>query len=411
MSAACAPLRVLAHAARVPWPLRHGGSLRLHHFLRELARSAHVTLATLDAPESPTDLPPGVAHVRIPRASTARHVRAPLAQRIARSFLGYEPAIGHWLREHSARFDVALLSGAGRCVYAHDIRTAAVCDLVDDPLLYLVRDALAHPRRWPVTLRGMAGFAVALRAALRPATAAIVSSESDARALRRYSGARRVSIVSNGVDAEAFAAIAPGGEPGVLAFVGSLSFPPNIDAITWFARLVWPRVRAGGHATRLLVVGKQPTAPVAALAQLDGVELVADVPDIRPYLQRASVVIVPTRTGGGIKNKILEACAAQRAVVASPIAVADLSARHQRELLVARHPDEWVDAIARLRTDAPGARRMAEAGRAWVRRAHSWPDCAARLLAVLRSAAENQGTAAKVRAAPPERGIAECACP
>ena len=102
--------------------------------------------------------------------------------------------------------------------------------------------------------------------------------------------------------------------PGTVTFVGSLEFPPNIDGITFFAREVWPLIRRRGGGRRLLVVGRRPVAEVRSLTEIDGVELHPDVPDVRPYVREASVVIVPTRKGGGLKNKILEACAMRRAV-------------------------------------------------------------------------------------------------
>jgi glycosyltransferase involved in cell wall biosynthesis len=111
------------------------------------------------------------------------------------------------------------------------------------------------------------------------------------------------------------------------------------------------------------------------------------VADVRPCLSRASVVIVPTRLGGGLKNKVLEACAMERPVVASPRALAGLSAQRGRDVLCAGDDDAWVRHVAHLLTHPEVARRIAKDGQSWVRRAHRWPVLTERLRTLLTEAA------------------------
>lgn len=394
MNAGAGRLRILVLAGRVPWPLSHGGRLRLHHFLRVLSRSAAVTLVVPNEPENGARVPPGVALEVMSRA-TAMHFSAesgapsggPMKQ--ARRFIGYDPRIGGWLHQHAraARFDVALLSGTVRGIYAADIAVPCVWDSVDDPVLHALRDIWRAPSRWFAGARSAAAFALYGRTVARHVRAIVLSSEVDARSQARYARRAPIHTISNGVDADTFAPLPPPAEPGVVAFVGSLSFSPNIDAVCWFARRVWPKLYRGGWAKKLLVVGKSPAREVAVLASMPGVEIAADVADVRPFLARASVVVVPMRKGGGVKNKILEACAAQRAVVASPVAAAGLSARAGRDMVVASTAAEWQARIQELLENPLQARAIADAGRKWVVRAHDWTRCGAALLDVLSHAA------------------------
>lgn len=405
MSTSTRPFRLLAVAGAAPWPLRHGGRLRLHHWLRELRSQAEVTLLTPHGPAPDGAIPPGVTHA-FPTESAAERTRA----RGAAAFFGRDAAVGDWIRENSSAFDALLLSGAARSVYAADSAAPCVCDLVDDPILHLARDVRIHPLRWFSAMRAMAGFAKALRESLGHCAATTVASDSDARSLRRYAGRIPVQVVQNGVDADAFPSLALPRERDTLAFVGSLSFPPNVDAVLWFARRVWPTLVARGIARRWLIVGKQPTPEICALAKCPGIELGADVADVRPYLRQSAVVIVPTRSGGGIKNKILEGCASRRPVVASPMAAADLSARNGRELLLARRPGQWVAAVELLLRDETLAESVARAARAWVIHAHAWSDCAARLGNLLRAAAGRECAPVETVVPRPSEVPAEASC-
>lgn len=399
MTRATAGLRLLAVAAREPWPLCHGGRLRFYHVLRVLAaQGCAVTLAVPARRDKHTDDPP-----QLPEGVTLQVVglgdesaRAPgrlePASR-AKRYLGYTGAMGEWLRTNAirARFDAVLLSGLGRGVYAPDAALPCIWDVVDDPVLHIVRDVRPHPRRWLSGLRSAAGVAKALRECAKNVDTIVVASPIDAQWMRWYSGRAPVMSVSNGVDAEAFAGIVGPGDRTTIVFIGSLSFPPNSDAVRWFATRVWPRLFRRDATRRFILVGKQPGREVLELTMLPGIEIAADVPDVRPYLQRAALAVVPTRKGGGVKNKILEACAAGRAVVASPIAAAGLTARNGRELVIARSPAEWVASVEALLREPARAEAIGSAGRAWVHRAHHWPEVGGRMLEIIRAAIRESG--------------------
>jgi polysaccharide biosynthesis protein PslH len=380
-------MRVLVVATRVPWPLHHGGRLRLHHFLRELSPEANVTLAAVHDPANAEHLPDGVCFETPANGDVAA---APVGWgvRRARRFVGYDAAVGGWLRTYAtpARFDVVLLSGTTPGVYAADVQVPIVWDPVDDPVLYVLRDAGGRPWRWPGALKAAGLFGLLGRTVADRAAAVVLSSSVDAVAAQRWSRPTPTVVIPNGVDLDYFRPCRSAGEAGTVVFVGSLSFPPNVDAMVRFARDVWPALRQRGAAKRLLIVGKQPTDAVKSLAGEAGIELAADVPDVRPYLERAAVVIVPTRKGAGVKNKILEACAAQRAVIASPVAAAGLSARGGVDLLIARSRQEWIDAVEAVLTEPERAAALAAAGRVWVESAHRWSESGERLLAVLGNA-------------------------
>jgi len=388
-------MRVLVVATQEPWPLNHGGRLRLFHFIRQLARGAEVTLALPGAAQHAARLPEGVQTVTmlpqggVARGSCSKAERGSWMGRLARRHFGYNGAIDAWLRAYARpeHFDVALFSGAVLGVHVPSARVPVVWDAVDELVLYTLRDVRHGTwRRWPSALRRAALYALYERDAARQAAVTTFTSAVDASCARRWVGGARVEVISNGVDLDYFRPSELPAEPGTVAFVGSLEFPPNVDGIANFARRVWPQIYARGAGRRLLVVGRRPVTAVKALASLPGVEVAADVLDVRPFLARASAVVVPTRLGGGVKNKILEACAVRRPVVASPRALGGLSARVGREVLSADKPQAWVAAVSRLLDRAAYAQKVAQAGHDWVRRAHRWSVLGDRLVEILKSA-------------------------
>jgi glycosyltransferase involved in cell wall biosynthesis len=381
-------LRVLVVAGREPWPLNSGGRLRLHYFLRCISQQAAVTLA----------LPGPTQHAEyLPRPTRLVDMHAPepkspaggmpasawILRRVHRHY-GCDPATLKWLARHAhpGNFDVALLFGAVTGQYVDALRVPAVWDAVDELVLYTIRDAERRGwRAWLRVARAASLYTAFERHVARKCAATIFASTVDASYARRWAGNAQVAAISNGVDFGYFRV------PGTVAFVGSLSFPPNVEAVLRFTTRVWPRLRAGRPGRRLLIVGRDAVEAVRRLRHHPQVEVHADVPDIRPFLARACVAVVPTRLGGGVKNKVLEACALARPVVASPRALAGLGARRGVEVLCAGSDRDWVRKLTRLLEDPTAARTVGENGRRWVEREHHWPRLAQQLLALLAQAA------------------------
>jgi glycosyltransferase involved in cell wall biosynthesis len=400
-------LRTLVVAGHEPWPLNSGGRLRLYNFLRWLARDATVTLAL---PQTPRHVehwphPLRVVDTTASSAPIARR-RPPWVTRAVQRHYGYSPALYGWLAANAspAHYDVALLYGAVTGQYADAIRVPVVWDAVDELVLYTARDAARRGAwHWPRAAQAAALYAAFERHVARRAHATVFASPIDASYARRWAGGARVASISNGVDFDYFEGPKQTAEPGTVAFVGSLSFPPNVEAIVRFATRIWPLIRAGALDRRLLIVGRAPVAAVTELAGLPGVALHADVPDVRPYLARAAAVVVPTRLGGGVKNKVLEACAMRRPVVASPRALAGLTARPGADVLCAVCRTDWVGLVGHLLEHPAAATQLAARGHQWVRRAHAWPHLAGRMKELLVSAAASRATEPETYSCVPPR--------
>jgi len=191
-----------------------------------------------------------------------------------------------------------------------------------------------------------------------------------------------IQAMSNGVDADYFspdpARVSPftgtslqALPPIPIVFTGAMDYWPNIDAVTWFVNSILPELRQKWPQVRFYIVGRSPPTSVHALTS-EAVVVTGTVPDVRPYLQHAAVVVAPLRVARGIQNKILEAMAMARPVVASQSCTEAIEARVGEELIPAVDSEAFVREICALLTSPSRAATVGRAGRLRVVNSYSW---------------------------------------
>jgi glycosyltransferase involved in cell wall biosynthesis len=269
--------------------------------------------------------------------------------------------------------------------YGAGIRAAGrLLELIDSETLGAER---ARPKTWRTRLRAKLAASVERRAMDRFDVVTTVA-DADAARLRALLPAARVDVVPNGVDAARFR---PDphvtATPSSLVFVGAMAYPPNVAAMRFFTDEVLPIVRRSRPDARLTIVGRDPAPMVRAMAS-EAVEVTGEVDDVRPYLAAAGIFVAPMVSGSGIKNKVLEAMAMARPVVATSLAVEGLPVRNGENVLVADGPAGLADAIERLIVDAKERARIGDGGRELVERAYTWDACAARYEGIYQELAE-----------------------
>ncbi|HVL14844.1 MAG TPA: TIGR03087 family PEP-CTERM/XrtA system glycosyltransferase, partial [Gemmata sp.] len=234
------------------------------------------------------------------------------------------------------------------------------------------------PRRWLYRLE--ARRVRKLESGLPRWTRAVsVVSRAEADTYDSFAGLGSAIVASNGVDLDYFA---PSDAATTLscAFVGAMDYLPNIDGAVWFAREVWPRIRQQYPTAEYRVVGRKPAPVVEALAALPGVVVTGSVPDVRPFVASAAVIVAPLRLARGVQNKVLEALAMGKPVVAAPPALAGLGTKPGTDLLAAATPAEFADAVCTLIADPARRQELGAAGRSYVERHHHWEHCLEPLL-------------------------------
>jgi glycosyltransferase involved in cell wall biosynthesis len=218
------------------------------------------------------------------------------------------------------------------------------------------------------------------RQVFRQADRIVAVSHEDATLIREQFGADRVEVVENGVDTTYYQPESSSREPGRILFLGSLDWRPNLDALDQLLGTIFPAVLGQQPSARLSLVGRNPPVSLRRRVEsIPGVELHANVPDVRPFLARSSVMVVPLRIGGGSRLKILEAFAAGLPVVSTRVGAEGLRVQSDVELKVVNGVEQMAaEVLAVLRNRAPGLAR-AERGRRLVEDEYDWEILAQRL--------------------------------
>jgi glycosyltransferase involved in cell wall biosynthesis len=228
--------------------------------------------------------------------------------------------------------------------------------------------------------------------ALRAVERTVAVSDVDAARLRDEFGVRRIDVVENGVDTQYFRPQDVRREPGRLLFLGSLDWRPNLDGVGLLLDRIFPALRARVPEARLCLVGRNPPAWLARRAADEpGVELHANVPDVRPYLAACGLMVVPLRVGGGSRLKILEALACGTPVVSTRVGAEGLCLEAGRDLTVAEGPRDLTAALEAAIRSPAAAQEQAQRGRQAVLRRYDWDVLAERLDAVWRDVAAGVG--------------------
>jgi len=198
-----------------------------------------------------------------------------------------------------------------------------------------------------------------------------VVSEADRRAMQSIAGMRSV-VVPNGVDTDFFHPQEVREVPNSAVFWGRLDFGPNVDALTWFSREIWTGLRRLQPDATFTIIGYEPSEQILQLGRQDGITVKPNVLDLRLEACRHAVTVLPFVSGGGIKNKLLEAAALQRPIVCSPTAARGLNYGAVAPFVLASSRSDWIESVRRLWADRNSRARLGETAREWVKAHHSW---------------------------------------
>jgi sugar transferase (PEP-CTERM/EpsH1 system associated) len=379
-------------------PVDKGGRIRTYNMLRELRTLHKVTYLTLDDGTAAPDAVERAAEYcdvleRVPfrvRAKGSPAFFAELAVN-AVSSLPYAiakyraPAMTRRLRELLRRdaYDVVVCDflfpslnvpsdlGVPTVLFQHNVEAMIWrrhADVARDPM----RRAY-FASQW----RRMLAFE---RAECRRFDAVVAVSPVDAAVFADEYGVARVAELPTGVDTEYFTpdrAVARTAHE--MVFTGSLDWMPNEDGLVYFVEEVLPRIRAEVPDATLTVVGRNPPARLRELAtRASGVTIAGRVPDVRPYLARAGLSVVPLRVGGGTRLKIYEAMAMECPVVSTTIGAEGLPVRDGEHLRIADTPDAMARAAVELMRSEARRAELARDAAAYVRREFGWAGVARR---------------------------------
>lgn len=391
-------MRIFFLAQRVPYPPDRGDKITTANEVRHLARTHEVHVFCLA--DGADDLAQAEPLRGIVASVTAVLVSPAMARlRAARALLlGQSLTVG-MLSEKALRR--AVQAAARRMppdlviVYSSNVAQHALA-LGGVPRIMQFADLdsrkfadlgtrAAWPMRWVYALEGRRLLAWERRIA-HEFSHSLLCTEAEVADFRALIPGAPVSFLGNGVDLDYFAPGHAVPEEDFLVFTGVMDYAANVDAMVWFCAEVLPRIREQRPGVRLAIVGSRPNATVQRLAELPGVTVTGRVPDVRPWLGRATVFVAPLRLARGIQNKVLEAMASGVAVVASPAAFRGTGLAAGEGIVPAESAGDFARAVLDLLGD-PGRRaEIARRGRAAMERDFTWAAQLARLDQVIADA-------------------------
>ncbi len=410
-------MKLLFLTPDLPYPPHQGAAIRTYNLMRALAPRHEIQLLSfaqntphLDAQSVLQDLCRGLEIVQAPRRSLSRRAISVLGSPIPDLALRlpseeYSEALRrtvdadppHAIQVEGLEMAPYLFTARQAIHQRRDRPSRLLLDDINAEYLIQKRAFLAdarQPSRWPAAAYSLIQWRKLRRyeaRACRAADAVIAVSPQDARSLQRLEPDVPITVVPNGVDTDHFRPEA-GPTDGSLVFTGKMDFRPNIDAVLWFFHRVWPRIKSRLPHARFMVVGRDPSSRLGPLSADPQVEVTGRVPDIRPYLRRAELCVVPLQVGGGTRLKVLEAMAMGKPVLSTSLGCEGLEVTAGEEVILADGAEAFAQEAISLLDHPQRRRNLGTAARAAVKARYRWSQLVSRLEAAYEQAVPRRGS-------------------
>ncbi|GAK51419.1 glycosyl transferase, group 1 [Candidatus Moduliflexus flocculans] len=393
-------MNILFITEKFPYPLDSGGRIRTFHILKGLSQEHRITLITTIEQETQRQYLPDLQKIcrDVTVITVKNETSVQLGKKILRNILSpipivverhYQPevaaTVSRLLQSGDSSFDVVHFDHLDASIYANclppgmltvldehnivsnQIMTSAEVERNLLKRLYMQFQAQKTLRYEPDVCRKM--------------TCCFVCSDTDKGYLMNIAKEAHVVTIPNGVDVEYFsdaswrrqASIKLPPAPQAMIFVGTLDYGPGATATRYFCHRILPLIHAQIPEATFLAVGQNPPQYLRDLANQDARILVTGrVDDIRPYVDRAKVFVVPLRSGSGTRLKILDAMAMSIPVVSTTIGAEGLNIRSGENILIADTPEDFSAAVLKLLQDDSFAASIKQNAFRFVRETYSW---------------------------------------
>jgi sugar transferase (PEP-CTERM/EpsH1 system associated) len=395
-------MRIAYLTARYPFPPIGGYRMRVYYTLRHLLRSHEVTLYALD---SQVKLNEGSRRPDLPglQQKIFSMGKAAYAWNGVRGlFSGLPLQVKLYeCTDFIQALDAEVRAGAYDLLFVHLVRMAEyvrpyhhlprVLDMADSIYLHYARmREIWWSPRWLGARVDRSRIQRYEAEAPRWFDSVLIHTQEDLEWVQQQSGTTNVAQSLMGVDTEEYAFQEGPYNPRRIVYCGKLDYLPNTDAALYFANEIFPLVRREVPDAQFAVVGLNPPQSVRALARIPGVEVLANVPDIRPEVSSAAVSVAPIRFGAGIQNKVLQSLAMGVPVVTTPLAAKPFGEPGSSPVLAAETPREFAGQVVRILQDSVYRAQLARAGRRLVETRFEWKQVLAPLDTLLGRLSESK---------------------
>ncbi len=387
-------MRVLFIAPRLPCPADTGAKIRTLNIIRQVLEFATVDLICLSFDDNDKIYAKELARLGIEVHLVAAQ-EPPTAQKVKSVLLDKDPysVNKYYLKEmedqiiilrNSYQYDVIHFDHIHMTHY-RDCLDGLPCIVDEHNVEYKILERCSGVEKniakkivygWQA--KKMAKFEARM---LRQFSYGLAVSEDDRQLLENLTyNTVKTGVIANGVDTDYFRSTSEVKATGLeikkeeaLIFTGSMDWLPNEDAVLYFSQYVLPLIWKQNKDVKFFIVGKGPSVAVQALGKTDGrIIITGRVDDVRPYMERAKIFVVPIRIGGGTRLKILEAMSMQMPVVSTCVGAEGIDYTHSLDIIISDDPQEMADKIVALLTDEPGRVTLGEKARQLVCGQYDW---------------------------------------
>jgi sugar transferase (PEP-CTERM/EpsH1 system associated) len=380
-------MKILFVCHRLPYPPNRGGKIRPFNMIKHLAGTHSVVVASLA--HTVKELQEGtplkqycedvICEVLPDSARWTRAVAALTTSRPSSVAYFWSPALYSRIAKaiSQTKFDLIFVHCAFVAQYVpHASGSYQILDYGDIDSVKWAE--YARFRRLPLSL----GYGIEARKLNRYEREAAgrfhrctVTTRGEKEGFDRLGVSTPCSVIPNGVDRNYFSPVGTIRQTKpLIVFLGRMDYFPNIDAVQYFVKEIFPRIRAKAPNAEFRIVGSTPPRSIQELARIPGVVVTGHVPDVRPHLTEAAVSVAPLRIARGTQNKILESMAMHIPVVATPEAAKGILAVPDRDLLMAEDATTFSTQVLNLLQNAGLRERLADAARRQLETAHHWPN-------------------------------------
>lgn len=395
-------MNILIVSTQFPYPTRSGFTTRVYQLARQLSARHSVTVLSYSLPHERG----GVASLTTQMSVRAveRKPLSPMGKRAAQA-LTVASRRAYYCREiHSQEmqeaiddvcsrehFDVIQLESSFLCTFRFPRDTQLVIDEhnVEYELFQRMCEGERSLPRRAFNRLEYVRFRRFEQASWTRVDACVVTSEREIDAVRSCAPETPLAVVPNAVDVDYFAPSSTPPEPHSVIFNGTLNYRPNLDAVRYLIDDIWPVVRARYPQAELGLTGRSDGVDTRSLTR-PGVEFLGEVPDIRPYVGRATAVVVPIRIGGGTRLKVVEGLAMGKAMVSTALGCEGVAVRDGQHLLIADDASTFASRIFEVLENPALRDALGQAGRRLIETRYSWELAAARLESLYRQIADDE---------------------
>ncbi len=408
-------MKVLLLTPQLPYPPHQGTSLRNFHIVRGLAQACEVSLLSFLEPGQTlaaeqiaplAELCERIETVPVPQRTSGKRLYQLLAtRRPDMAHRLFSPAFNVRLLQmlQADSFDIVQIEGIEMARYLPVIRHGSphskiVFDDHNAETELQRRNFLTdlrQPRRWVAAaysaeqVRRLRRFE---RWVCQQADWVTAVSHPDKTHLEKLTKAQTpITVIPNSLDVSQFQQQDAEAIPSDIVFSGKMDYRPNVDAVLWFADEVWPQIRQERPSTTFTIVGQKPHARLDRLRHEPGITLTGWVERVEPYLAGAKVFILPFRVGSGTRLKLIEAMAAGKALVSTPVGAEGFPVTHDQELLLVDEAGEMATAVLHLLNHPEERQRLGRAAQHFARQ-YDWRKVVPQFLEVYEKLSDEVGS-------------------